>query len=86
MARGHEETSTSHAGCKRGTPRETPIVSSIVVAMSVEELRSFSQVPADIKLEVADGTTAPTIRGQIMSFISPMSSLLYKFTSLSHLW
>ena len=31
--------------------------------MSIEELRSFSQVTADIRLEVADGTATPTIRG-----------------------
>ena len=50
MARGHEEASTSQARCKRGTPRETPTVSSLVAVMSVEELRSFSQVPIDIRL------------------------------------
>ena len=31
--------------------------------MSVEEFRSFSQVPADIRLEVADGLATPTIGG-----------------------
>ena len=55
MERGHEETSTSQAGRKRGTLWETPIVSILVAAMSIEELRSFSQVPTDIRLEVADG-------------------------------
>ena len=40
-----------------------PTTSSLVAAMSVEELRSFSQVPAGIKLEVADGLTTPTIEG-----------------------
>ena len=39
--RGHEEASTSQAGRKRGTPRESPTASSLVAAMSVEELRSF---------------------------------------------
>ena len=58
MARGHEETSTNQAGRKRGTSRETPTVSNLVATMSIDELRSFSQVPADIKLEVADGTVA----------------------------
>ena len=42
MVRGHEETSTSQAGHKRGTLRETPTVISLVSAMSVEEFRSFS--------------------------------------------
>ena len=31
--------------------------------MSVEEFRSFNQVPTNIRLEVADGPTASTIRG-----------------------
>ena len=63
MARGYEKTSTSQAGCKRGTPRETSTRSSLVTAMSVEELRSFRQVPAAIKLEVSDSTTTPAIGG-----------------------
>ena len=63
MARGHEETSTSQVGHKRGTSRETPSVSSLVAAMSIEEFRSFSQVPIVIKLEVSYGMTTPTIGG-----------------------
>ena len=31
--------------------------------MSMEDLRSFSQVPTDIRLEVANGPVAPTIGG-----------------------
>ena len=34
-----------------------PTVSSLVVDMSVEELRSFNQVPAVIRLEVSDCET-----------------------------
>ena len=63
IMRGHEETSTSQGGRTRGTSWETPIVSSLVAAMFVEELRLFSQVPANIRLEVADGRTALTIGG-----------------------
>ena len=37
-----------------GTPRETPKASSLVAAMSLEELRSFSQIPTIIRLEVLD--------------------------------
>ena len=40
-----------------------PTVSSLVDVMSVEELRSLSQVPANIRLEVADDTAAPPIGG-----------------------
>ena len=62
MTRGHEKASTSQAGRKRGTPLETPIISILVTVMFVDELRSFSQVPGNIRLEVADGLATPTIR------------------------
>ena len=54
MTRGQDETSTSQVGRKRGIPWETPIASSLVAAMSVEELRSFSQVPIGISLGLSD--------------------------------
>ena len=38
MARGHKEVLTSQTRRKRGTPWETPIASSLVIAMSVDEL------------------------------------------------
>ena len=63
MARGQEETSTSQARRKRGTTRETLTASNLVATMFVEELRSFSQVPSDISLELPDGAVAPTIGG-----------------------
>ena len=61
MARGHEEISTSQVGRRRGTPREMPTVSSVVVAMSAEELRLYNQVPVEINLEVSDGLTTSTV-------------------------
>ena len=36
------------------------IVTSLVVAMSVEELRSFRQVPTAIRLDVSDDMATPT--------------------------
>ena len=42
MAGDHEEVSISQIGCRRGTPWETPTVSSLVAAMSVEELRLYN--------------------------------------------
>ena len=39
MARGHEEVSTRQVGHRRGTSWEMPITSSLVAAMSAEELR-----------------------------------------------
>ena len=61
MARGHEKASINQAGRKRGAPRETPIASSLVVAMSVENLRSFSQVPTTIRLEMLEGAATSTM-------------------------
>ena len=63
MVGGQEETSTNQVGCKRGTPWDTPTTRNLVTAMSVEELRSFSQVLANISLELSDGTTASTKGG-----------------------
>ena len=60
MARGHEEVSTSQVRRRRGTPKETPIASSLIAAMSVEELRLFSQIPIEISLETSDGATTST--------------------------
>ena len=48
-------TSTSQVGRKRGTPQEMLTTGSLVAAIFVEELRSFSQVLADISLELSDG-------------------------------
>ena len=42
MEKGYEEVSSSQAGCRRGTPLETPIASSLVAAMSTEELRLYN--------------------------------------------
>ena len=63
MARGHEEAFINQVGRKRKIPQETPTVSSLAAAMSVEELRYFSQVLVVICLEVLNEMTAPTIEG-----------------------
>ena len=63
MAKGHEEASTSQARRKRGTPLETPTVSSLVATMFVKDLRSFRQVPATIRLEVLEGTATSIDNG-----------------------
>ena len=60
MVRGHEEVSTSQVGCRRGTPREMPTASSLVIAMSAMELRLFSQIPTEISLETSDDATTST--------------------------
>ena len=48
---------------RRGTPQESPTTSSLVAAMSIEELRSFYQVPDDISLKLSDGAAVSTIGG-----------------------
>ena len=60
MARGHEEVSTSQARRRRGTPREMPTESSLVVATSVEELRLYNQIPTEISLKTSDGAATST--------------------------
>ena len=61
MARGHEDVLTSQAGHRRGTPRETLTASSLVAAMSAEELRLYNQIPAEISLEMSEGTATSTV-------------------------
>ena len=43
------------------TPREKPIASNLVVVMSTEELRLYSQVPAEINLKVSNGLATLTV-------------------------
>ena len=54
LMRGHDETSTSHVGRRKGFSQESPTTSSLVASMSVEELKSFFQVPDDINIELSD--------------------------------
>ena len=61
MERGQEETSTSQAGRRRGHGWDTPSTSSIVYSLSMEELRSYCQIPDNIDFELSDGSTEPTI-------------------------
>ena len=61
MLRGQEETSTSQVGRRKGSSRELPTTSSLVSSMSMEEMRSFYQVPDDVSLELSDRPTFSTI-------------------------
>ena len=61
MARGQEDTSTSKAGRRRGPSRDTPSASSIISSLSMEELRSYCQIPNNIDFELLDGPTKSTI-------------------------
>ena len=61
MGRGHEETSTSQVGHKRGLGRDTPSVSSITSFMSMEELRSYCHILDNIDFKLPDGPTESII-------------------------
>ena len=61
MTRGQEETSTSQVGRRRGPIRELPFASNLVYSMSMEELRSFFQLPDRISLELLEGSVASTV-------------------------
>ena len=62
MARGQEKTSTNQDGHKKGLGRDQPFLSNLVSYMSMEELRSFFQIPNNISLEVSDDPNVSTIR------------------------
>ena len=62
MERGYEEVSSSQAGRRRVTPWEMIIASSLVAAIFAEELRLYSQIPAEINLEVSDSLATSTVR------------------------
>ena len=66
MARGQEETSTSQAGRKRETPWESLAASSLVAAMSIEELRSSCFFPAGISMELSDRAIVSTVGGAVI--------------------
>ena len=55
MARGQEETSTSQAGRRRGPSRDSPSASSLISSLSMEELRSYCQIPNNIDFELPEG-------------------------------
>ena len=57
MARGQEDTSTSQAGRKWGPSQESPSVSSIISSLSMDEVRSYCQIPEDIDFEFSKGPT-----------------------------
>ena len=61
MMRGQEETSTSQVRRRKGSSQESPTASILVSSMSMEELRSFCQVPDSISLELLDWLTRSTI-------------------------
>ena len=61
MERGQEETSTSQAGRRRGPSRDTPSASRLITSFSMEELRSYCQIPSNIDFELPDGLVESTV-------------------------
>ena len=96
MARGQEETSTNQAGSRRGLGQDTPFASNIISSLSMEELRSYCQIPDNIDFELSDGPAESTIgkedgavyftREQLATGLYfPVSSLVNNsYTSLEH--
>ena len=55
IARGQEETPTNQVGRRRGPNRESPSTSSIISSLSMDEVRSYCQIPEDIGFELSEG-------------------------------
>ena len=93
MTRGQEETSTSQVGRRWGPSRESPSASSIISFLSIDEVRSYCQIPEDINFDLLDGPDEPTVGEEhnAMFFTRehlavglrfPVSSLVKQFFSL----
>ena len=61
MARGQEETSISQARRRRGSSRESLSASSIISSLSMDEVRSYCQIPEDIDNELSEGPIESTM-------------------------
>ena len=61
MARGQEETTSSKDGRRRGPSRESPSTRSIISSLSMDEVRSYCQIPEDIDLELSEGPAESTM-------------------------
>ena len=61
MARGHKEISTSQVGRKRGPTRGMPSTSNIISSLSMEELRTYCEIPYDIDVMLSEGQTENTV-------------------------
>ena len=62
MARGREETSTS--GRLGGHPRATPSVSSVIVSLTMEELKVYYEVPDNIYLRLVERADESRLGGE----------------------
>ena len=94
MTRGQEETFTSQVGRKRGPSRDAPSASSLISSLSMEELRSYCQIPNNIDFELSDYPTESIVneedsvvyftREQLAAGLRfPISSLVKQFQHFS---
>ena len=94
MERGQENTSTSQAGRRRGPSQDTPSASIIVSSLSMEELRSYCQIPNNNDFKFSDNLAEPTVdekdsvvyftREQLSTELCfPISSLVKQFLHFS---
>ena len=86
VARGQEKTSTSQARHRRGPNQDTPSASNFISSLSMEELRSYCQIPNNIDFELSDGPTESTIDEEDSVVISPGNSSQPGFASPYFLW
>ena len=61
MERGQEETSTSQAERRRRPSRESPSSSNIISSLSMDEVRSYCQIPDDIDFRLSEGPAESTM-------------------------
>ena len=64
MTRGEKGTSTSQACRRRGPVQGTRSTSHIVSSLTVEELRSYCEVPENIDLKLMDEPDESTLGGE----------------------
>ena len=64
MARGEEETSTNQAGRRRGPARKAHSASHIVSSLTMEELRTYCEIPDNIDLKLIDKPDESTLGGE----------------------
>ena len=64
MTRGEEGTSTSQAGRRRGPARGTCFASHIVSSLTMEELRTYYEIPDDIDLKLMEKPDESTLGGE----------------------
>ena len=64
MTRGEEETSTNQVGRKRGPARGTCSASSIVSCLTMEELRTYCEIPDNIDLKLMEKPDESTLGGE----------------------